>query len=45
VPLVDRKADTDPRRRKAMIVAMFLLISIFIGLMIAGAVTPIAGHL
>lgn len=45
VPLVDRKPDTDPRRRKAIMVAMSVLISIFVGLMVAGAMAPIAGHL
>ncbi len=45
VPLVDRKGDTDPRRRKIMIAGMFVLVAIFVGLMIAGAITPIAEHL
>lgn len=45
VPLLDRKAETDPKRRKVMIIGMFVLISIFVGLMIAGALAPIEGHL
>lgn len=45
VPLLDRKTETDPRRRKAIIIGMLALVSIFIGLMIAGALAPIEGHL
>lgn len=45
VPLVDRKVDTEPRRRRAVMIGMFLLLSVFVGLMIAGALVPIAGHL
>jgi quinol-cytochrome oxidoreductase complex cytochrome b subunit len=45
IPLVDRKQVTDPRKRKAMIIGMFVLISIFIALMIAGAIAPIGEHL
>jgi len=45
IPLVDRKQITDPRKRKAMIIGMFVLISIFISLMIAGAIAPIEEHL
>lgn len=45
VPLLDRKAETDPKRRKVMIIGMLVLVSIFVGLMIAGALAPIEGHL
>lgn len=45
IPLVDRKQVTDPRKRKTMIIGMFVLISIFIALMIAGAIAPIGEHL
>jgi quinol-cytochrome oxidoreductase complex cytochrome b subunit len=45
IPLVDRKQVTDPRKRKAMIIGMFVLIAIFISLMIAGAIAPIEEHL
>lgn len=34
VPLIDRKQFTDPRKRKAMIIRMLVLISIFISLML-----------
>lgn len=45
VPLVDRKEVTEPARRKAMIIGMFVLVAIFVGLMIAGAITPVGKHL
>jgi quinol-cytochrome oxidoreductase complex cytochrome b subunit len=45
IPLVDRKETTEPSKRKAMIVGMFILIAIFLALMIAGAVTPLGEHL
>jgi quinol-cytochrome oxidoreductase complex cytochrome b subunit len=45
IPLVDRKQVTDPRKRKAMIIGILVLISIFISLMIAGAIAPIEEHL
>jgi len=45
IPLVDRKQVTGPRKRKAMIIGMFVLISIFIALMIAGAIASIGEHL
>lgn len=44
IPLVDRKEVTEPAKRKAMIIGMFILIAIFVGLMIAGAVTPVGKH-
>ncbi|HEX9318414.1 MAG TPA: cytochrome b N-terminal domain-containing protein [Nitrososphaeraceae archaeon] len=45
VPLIDRKEVTEPAKRKAMIIGMLVLIAIFVGLMIAGAVTPVGEHL
>jgi quinol-cytochrome oxidoreductase complex cytochrome b subunit len=45
IPLVDRKEVTEPSKRKAMIVGMFILIAIFIALMITGAITPVGEHL
>lgn len=45
VPLVDRKEITEPRKRKAMIIGMFVLIAIFAGLMLAGASSHMESHL
>lgn len=45
VPLVDRKEITEPRKRKAMMIGMFVVIGIFAGLMIAGTALPIESHL
>lgn len=45
VPLIDRKEVTEPAKRKAMIIGMFVLIAIFVGLVITGAVTPVGEHL
>ena len=45
VPLIDRKEVTEPSKRKPMIIGMFILIAIFVGLMIAGAITPVGEHL
>lgn len=45
IPLVDRKEVTEPSKRRAMIIGMFILIAIFLSLMIAGAVTPVGKHL
>ncbi len=45
IPLVDRKEVTEPAKRKAMIIGMFVLIAIFVGLMIIGAVTPVGQHI
>ncbi len=44
VPLVDRKEITDPRRRKIMIVGMFVLIIVFSSLLIAGLASPVVHH-
>lgn len=44
VPLVDRKEITDPRRRKIMIVGMFVLIIVFSSLLIAGSASPVVHH-
>jgi quinol-cytochrome oxidoreductase complex cytochrome b subunit len=43
VPPIDRKEVTEPAKRKAMIIRMFVLIAIFVGL-ISGAVTPVGEH-
>jgi len=45
IPLVDRKEFTEPAKRKAMLIGMFVLIAIFVGLIIVGAVTPVGEHL
>ena len=45
VPLMDRKEVTEPAMRKAMLIGMFVLIAIFFGLMITGAVTTVGEHL
>ncbi len=44
VPLVDRKQITDPRRRKAMIVGMFILIFVIVSLLITGSAVPATHH-
>src|SRR5919108_2583483 len=44
VPLVDRKEITDPRKRKKMMKAMFALLFIFVGLMVAGSILPSMQH-
>ncbi len=44
-PLLNRTPHTNHRTKKLMIVAMFGLITIFIGLMIGGAVVSIGSHL
>ncbi len=40
VLLSDRKQVTDPRRRKAMIVEMFVLILVLVSLLITGSAVP-----
>jgi quinol-cytochrome oxidoreductase complex cytochrome b subunit len=44
VPLVDRREITDPRKRKKMMKAMFALLFIFVGLMVAGSILPSMQH-
>jgi quinol-cytochrome oxidoreductase complex cytochrome b subunit len=44
VPLVDKKEITDPRKRKKMMKAMFALLFIFVGLMVAGSILPSMQH-
>ncbi len=43
--LIDRKLETDPRKRKAMMIAMLAMVALFVGLMIAGATAPMGEHL
>ncbi len=45
IPLVDRKEVTEPVKRKVMIIGMFVLLAIFVSLIIAGAIAPLAEHL
>jgi len=45
VPFIDRKDDTDPRRRPLMIAGLFIILGIFISLMVIGALTPIVQHI
>ncbi len=45
VPFIDRKEETDPRRRRLMMAGLFTLLAIFIALMILGGIAPIERHI